>query len=137
MDETVSRIITYERHEFHGPSETRTAPLEVFVYDVPHLDACGVFPPHHILNQILLSGGGDGGMSPGASWEPFEMSTEEYAALLPRVLKPDLDAVRTLSRFGHAAWKLDPEFDEIEDRLDWLKAVCDKHRGTYRAENHP
>src|SRR5258708_4282113 len=84
----VERIIKYRRHESHGPTESREAPLWAFFFDVPYLLVFGVFPPRHVLNSYLRIGGGDGGMSPGTSWEPFELTEDEYISVLPLVLKP-------------------------------------------------
>ena len=79
--------ITYKRHEYLGrsKSEVRKGSLLVLFYDIPYFGACGIFPPLHILNQTLSSGGGDGGMSPGASWKPFTVSEEDYARLVEEV----------------------------------------------------
>src|SRR5688500_16022990 len=66
--------------------------LFAFVYDYyVHLAVCGVFPPFHLLNQVLLRGGGGGGMGPGAKWEPFSLSREEYDLLVEaiRTVPPD------------------------------------------------
>src|SRR5207244_4552780 len=51
--ESSMRRIKYQRYEFHDPDpEDRKAPLYAFVYDVPYLGSCGIFPPRHILNWI-------------------------------------------------------------------------------------
>jgi hypothetical protein len=48
--------VTYERYEFHSDENTLpTATLLTFVYEIP-FDACGVFPPLHIANQIFSRG---------------------------------------------------------------------------------
>ena len=127
----VVRTVQYTRHEMLLEDESRTATLDVFVYDVPSLDVCGIFPPLHILNQILCRGGGDGGMSPGASWQPFALSESEYAALLPLVLEPDLNQLKTLARYTRLALKVDPEFDGIQDYFEWMQAVAAKHRDAH------
>ena len=56
----MERTVQYLRHELFYEPEPREARFSVFVYDVPYLNACGIFPPLHILNMILRSGGGDG-----------------------------------------------------------------------------
>jgi hypothetical protein len=124
----MERIIQYLRHELFYEPEAREARLSVFVYDVPYLAACGVFPPLHILNIILRSGGGDGGMSPGASWEPFEIVDQEYRQLLSTILHPDLDELRQQARFDWILMQIDSDFDDIQDRFEWMQAVCNKHR---------
>src|SRR5689334_7243068 len=67
-----------------GSWEPVETSLLAFVYDA-HADACGVFPPFHLLNQFLLHGGGGGGMGPGEKWEPFALSREEYDLLVEAI----------------------------------------------------
>ncbi len=43
-----------------------------------HVSCTKQFPPLHILNEELLSGGADRGMSGGCFWKPFKISEEEY-----------------------------------------------------------
>ncbi len=128
------KTVHYRRHEFHHDPEERRAPLSTFVYDIPYLDGCGIFPPLHILNQILAEGGGDGGMSPGASWEPFTLTPDEYAELWAVLEGQDPHTLGDAARYTLVKFKRDPEFDVIKGRFSWLKACCDKHRDAYLAE---
>src|SRR6516164_9115535 len=66
------RKVRYFRYDgpHHEPKVMENT-LLAFVYDIPYFAACAVFPPFHLLNQILLCGGSDGGMSPGATWKSF------------------------------------------------------------------
>jgi hypothetical protein len=41
----------------------------IFLYDLPDLTACNVFPPLHILNILLLRGWAGGSMSPKFTWK--------------------------------------------------------------------
>lgn len=127
----MERRIQYFRHEFRYEPEAREAPLSAFLFDIPNLGACGVFPPLHLLNQRLRSGGGDGGMSPGASWEPFEITEAEYKAILNQVLNPDLKQLKHFSRYSWQRFILDPAFDGYQDYWQWFLAVCQKHRDSY------
>jgi len=129
----VNRSVRYMRHELWFDPEPREAPLWAFLYDIPYLAACGVFPPRHLLNARLRAGGGDGGMSPGASWESFEVSEAEYDEILPRVLSPDRGALAGYARYADQQWQLDPAFDHYVDWFEWLSAVCAKHREAYHA----
>jgi hypothetical protein len=129
----MGRIVRYKRHEFRFDPETRGAPLWAFLYDILHLAACGIFPPRHLLNMKLKTGGGDSGMSPGASWEPFEVSETEYAETVAQVLNADRAALERYARYIDQVWTLDPTFDHYTDRLEWLSAVCAKHRSAYHA----
>ncbi len=73
-------------------------------------------------------------MSPGASWEPFEISEAEYRELLPHVLGPDRGELRQHARYSWQEFSLDPSFDAYLDYSAWLQAVCKKHRPSYRAK---
>jgi len=128
----MERRVSYLRHEFHFPDpEPRDAPLSVFLFDVPYLGACGVFPPLHLLNWLLRRGGGDGGMSPGASWEPFEISPAEYEAVVAQVLSPDRRVLESEARYFWQEFVLDHEFDQDADWFTWTKRVCAKHRAAW------
>lgn len=133
------RKVTYQRHEFHGEPETREATLGVFVYDIPYFGACGIFPPFHIMKQMLKTGGSDGGMSPGATWEPFEISKSEYDALVETIRTLDPLTLGDDARYTWPRFEFDPSFDEIDSWEEWLFAVCEKHRDAYhlKLESHP
>jgi len=122
------RIVRYLRHEFRHDPAPREAPLHVFVFDVPHLAPCGVFPPLHLLNAKLATGGGDAGMSPGASWVPFAIDAAEYEALLSRILAADRDEIAQGARFWQQTFIRDASFDRYDDWTAWMFAVCAKHR---------
>jgi hypothetical protein len=119
--------VDYLQYEFHGEPEPVSAPFQIFVYDVPYLSVCNVFPPLHILNQILESGGSEGGMSPGATWKPFRISLKDYEEVLPLVLKPNRSELKMHARYPEQQLFIDPEFDHFDDHLEWLIAVSSKH----------
>ena len=126
------REVPYQRHEYTWPEpETCRAPLPTFVYDVPYLGACGVFPPLHVLNQILSSGGEEGGMGPGATWEPFEIGPDEYDELAKDLATLDPRTLGDAARYGDLAFTFDASFDDLPTRVEWLVAVCEKHRDEY------
>ena len=75
------------------------------------------FPPFHVLNEELSSGGGDKGMGGGCFWKPFEISQSDYDALKEEVLTdPDLDLV------------YDAELESKLDLRKWRGAVLTKHK---------
>ncbi|MEL7313777.1 MAG: hypothetical protein AAFN08_02360 [Cyanobacteria bacterium J06559_3] len=124
------KIVSYQRHELWYEPEARIAPLSTFVYDIPYLDGCGIFPPLHVLNEVFASGG-DGGMSPSTSWEPFTITSEEYDELWQILEQQDPKSLSDQARCTHVKFKRDPEFEKIRGRFAWMKACCDKHRDTY------
>ena len=125
------RTIQYIRHELHGETEERTAALSTFLYDVPYFGACGIFPPFHILNQIFETGGSEGGMSPGATWEPFTISEQEYRRLVDKVSRLDPNTLEDKARYNCVKFEFDTTFDHLPDWDTWLTKVCNKHRHAY------
>lgn len=125
------RIIKYKRH-YPSYAEDHEAILSTFVYDVPYLDGCDIFPPFHILNQILREGGCIGGMGPGATWEPFEITEEEYSELWAVLDKLDPESIGDKYLLNKSTkYSLDNSFDQIKDQWEWREAVCAKHRDAY------
>jgi hypothetical protein len=104
------------------------------VYDIPYFGACGVFPPLHLLNQLLLTGGSQGGMSPGATWQPFSLSEQEYQDLVAAVQTVAPKNLRRRARYADLPYKFDPSFDQHQDYFDWMSEVCAKHRADWQAE---
>lgn len=78
--------------------------------------ACKQFPPFHILNEELKTGGRDLGMSGGCFWKPFELTREEYDEIAEEMLSSP---------------KLDLSYDEtLEDRKTlkkWCGSVITHH----------
>jgi hypothetical protein len=128
------RTVQYVRHEFHCDPEPREGTLLAFVYDIPYFGACGVFPPFNIVNQVFSRGGNTGGMSPGATWQPFTISREEYDELIADLEKTPVSEIRPNARYADLPLKIDREFDHIQDRIEWVKAVCAKHRDGWHDE---
>ncbi|MGL1958649.1 MAG: hypothetical protein OCD00_15185 [Colwellia sp.] len=81
-----------------------------------HINCCKQFPPFHILNEELLTGGRDQGMSGGSFWKPFEISIVDYNELKEDVLTdPELD------------FKYDQELEIKRNVKQWCGAVMTKH----------
>jgi hypothetical protein len=131
---TKFRNVKYVRHEFHGDLEPRESALLTFVYDIPYFSGCGVFPPHHIVNQIFSSGGSTGGMSPGATWDPFTISKEEYDSLIAAVEKTPVLEIQPYARYADLPMKIDHDLGHIQDRIEWVRAACGKHRDNWHNE---
>lgn len=152
------RRVRYFRHHgmWHGDrADVTENSLLAFVYDIPYFGACGVFPPFHLLNQLLRRGGSQGGMSPGATWEPFELSPEEYRDLVEAVRTVPPESLRDRARYADLAFTFDPAFDgppetypvraepkrwlerippDLREYFEWSGAVCAKHRERWHAE---
>jgi hypothetical protein len=123
------RMVKYQRHE-PGIDVVghRHAPLSTFVYDVPYLGACGVFPPRHLLNQKLRTGGSQGGMGPGATWEPFEVSESEYSELVRELESLDPRSLARSARYISRRHGFDDSLDHVEDYVEWMRLTCERHR---------
>lgn len=94
--------IKYNRHEFHqNKPEKREEILPAFLLDIPYLLYYGVIPSRSVINSVLLNGGGDGGMGPGTSWEPFEISEEEYEEVIKEWKKMDIKIEFLKGRFRY------------------------------------
>lgn len=158
VHESRLRRVRYLRYHgmWHGD---RGDPVEnsllAFIYDVPYFGACGIIPPLHLLNQFLMRGGGTGGMSPGATWEPFSLTPEEYRDLVTAVRVVPPESLRDRARYAQVAFTVDPEFEgdpdtypvlgeaktwerrippEYKEYNTWARAVCAKHRDAWHAK---
>ena len=96
------RSVKYKRHEFHQkhPSN-KNEELHRFLLDIPYLLYFGVVPSREAINEVLREGGGDGGMSPGASWQPFELSEDEYWEIIERWDRMDISKERNDDHFRY------------------------------------
>jgi hypothetical protein len=130
------RVVEYERHEFHGDPESRISDLSTFVYDIPYFGACGIFPPYHIINAIFRSGGSQGGMSPGATWQPFQIKLDEYEGLVQTIKSLDPKTLGENARYTLVKFEFDSSFDHIKKWEKWLFSVCDKHRDSFHKKQH-
>ena len=130
----IDESFEYYRHEFRLEPELTKGNLLSFVYDVPYFGACGVFPPLHIANQIFMTGGGDGGMSPGASWKAFQLNETTHSKLLNLVKNTNPKSLKEKSRYIGVKYIEDQSFDHLHNHYVWLEAVCNKHRERFHAE---
>lgn len=128
------RRVRYVRHEYPGRMWPREESLLAMIYDIPYFGVCGIFPPFHLLNQLLRRGGSQGGMSPGATWEPFSLSEHEYDALVAAVRAIPPKHLRQRARYAGHPFEFDPSFDHHQDYFEWVSAVCEKHRAAWHAK---
>lgn len=74
------------------------------------------FPPFHILNEELRSGGRDQGMSGGCLWKPYELTRERYEVMKEEIL--------TNPKYGA---RYDEDLEQMESLRKWCGAVLSKH----------
>ena len=125
---SLNEPIRHTLHDPHHDPQQVVGDLLRLVYDIPYFAACGVFPPQHLANQWFSHGGGDAGMSPGASWKPFEITRSTYLELRAAVSKFDPADFEDSAEVFRMRFVFDDSFDYVGDRFEWAKLVCDKHR---------
>ena len=78
--------------------------------------SCKQFPPFHVLNEELMTGGSDLGMSGGCFWKPFAITKEDYEVLREEMMTdPSLE------------FEYDVELEEKENLKKWCGAIISKH----------
>jgi len=122
------RTVRYRRTEFHGPEKEVENDLLSFIYDVLYFGICRVLPPRAVLNEILAGGSLGGGMSPGATWGPFQGAEAGYAELGEAVAATPVEELRERARFCGVQYRRDADLDWCADADTWAKAVGEKHR---------
>lgn len=97
--------------------------------DIPYLLMFGVIPPVHVMNEILRSGGWDGGMGPGTSWPPFEISQTEYDELKVSLLKMELQDLRNNNEIRFVPEKIieDIGLEDLQTHHEWLVRAREKY----------
>ena len=128
------RSVNYKRHEFHDPDPwNRNEELHRFLLDVPYLLYFGVVPSREAINEFLKDGGGDGGMSPGASWTPFEINEDEYWEVVER-----WDQMNIAQELAEGHFRYDPkrfvqdyEIMNIPCHGDYLSRSRKKYESLY------
>ena len=85
--ETIEYTVT-DSHAVDGKCRGTLADLILDAHIIP---PCGLIPLFRVVATVLRSGGGDGGMSPGCIWEPFELREEDYWRAVEKLerLTPD------------------------------------------------
>src|SRR5258708_131517 len=126
MRERAVRLVNYKTHwSYLGPGIKRKALLSEFMLDVLYLmEYSGVIPPLHVLNEVLLSGGNSGGMSPGTSWRPFKISEPEYEELVEALLNLDIEeAKKTHPYVAFQRVVVDKTLHKTANYIEWVEAV--------------
>jgi hypothetical protein len=97
-----------------GPGEIKTTGTLIDLLEaIPYLLSHNTVPPFHVINNLLLSGEEDCGMSGGAMWEPFSLSREQYENLSNFLIEN-----RGLSR--------DDTLEQMTDYNEWVIAILRK-----------
>lgn len=86
-----------------------------------------MIPPLKVIDAVLRRRGGDGGMSPGASWEPFTVAEAEYRELVGVLLALDLAEATKQARFVKPSLREDSSLHHHSDLIAWSRAAKEKH----------
>ncbi|NEO85911.1 MAG: hypothetical protein F6J87_16900 [Spirulina sp. SIO3F2] len=87
-----------------------------FLLEIPSLLDFGFIPPLKVMNLLLLSGEMDAGMGHALEWEAFQLSEDEYSALVDALLEQSSGNLSTDGNFQH-----------IEDFEEWTVSIFIKH----------
>lgn len=88
-----------------------------------HVKLARQFPPLHIINEELRTGGSDQGMSGGCFWKAFEITDSEYRELADEMLtSPQFDL------------EYDSDLEKCESLSKWCEAVLSKHNPHKRGD---
>jgi hypothetical protein len=114
--------------EFHSPDAKCRGTLADLLLDAHLISRCGLIPPFRVISAALRTGGGDGGMSPGCIWEPFEITEDEYweaVARLERFTPDDLSSRhRNPQIFGEI--RTDYSAPETDDYGVWADSLVQR-----------
>lgn len=121
------KMVRYMRYEYGSGDTQCEVPLLIFVYDIPYFTTCDVLPPFHLINEIFMSGKIGGGMSPGATWEPFSINESEFEALRDDIRNTSIENIQSRSRYANVKFTIDNSFDHYKNRQEWSREVCKKY----------
>jgi hypothetical protein len=121
------RVVEYTQSEFLLPWRLRRqADLHRFILSIPYALYRGVIPSLSVINEVLRAGQAGGGMGTGVYWQPFEISAEEYRAIIAawRAMNPQ----GALFPGGASAFTEDPDVLAIETHQEYLSRSREKCR---------
>ena len=89
-----------------------------------------LIPSFEVLRGIALQGGGSGGMSPGATWEPFELTRQDYEDLILKLMNLDYEKEKKAHPYLPEKFIIDQELNKHnEGYKSWQKRFVLKYRG--------
>lgn len=134
------REITYRVYgRGNRRKQTKKGLLHELLFDAPfsfsanHPRKPGVvfMPPVEILNQMLMTGGGEEGFEgSGINWDPLSISSEEYDDLCFNLSQLDLQSIQENYMFCPSRIIIDEELNEkFKHSREWEKAILFKYVG--------
>jgi len=133
------RTVDYSRHWSLNKVEKITGEIYSLLLDYPYSfpyadkeNDIRIIPTLNYLNELFTSGGDSGGMSPGCTWERFEISQNEYDELVLKLLNINFENLK--ENHPYAPQKL--IFDEVlnkqhSNKEEWEKYQILKYNGVH------
>jgi hypothetical protein len=117
--------IEYTVTDFHAPDGNCRGTLADLIIDADIIPSCGLIPPFRVVASVIRTGGGDGGMSPGCIWEPFELREEDFWRAVEKLesLTPADLASRPRVRQFTDELRQDYSAPDTDDYIAWLDSL--------------
>jgi hypothetical protein len=128
------KIIKYKQTEWLMPWKwPKKNPLYRFILDIPYALYFSVVPSREALNEVLRVGQAGGGMGEGLVWQPFEITPDEYEAVLNAWREFDLRKVigAKKSEIPDLAFIFDDEIMAIPHHLDYVRRSSAKYESHF------
>jgi len=134
------KVVEYNRHWSLNGSEKIKKEIDFLLIDYPYSFPYAdnnkdirLIPPLNYINDLLLSGGDNGGMSPGTTWKGFKLSIEEYENLVKKLLSNDFNKLKGSHPYAPNKLILDKELNEkYPDKEKWEKYQILKYKGVHQ-----
>lgn len=120
--------IEYTVTELHGPDGQCRGTVADLILDAHLIPPCGYIPPFRVVAAVCRSGGGDGGMSPGCNWQPFELSEDDYWQAVQRLEKFTSEDLRSRHRDPCIAGEIQPDYaaPDTADYATWIDSLVQR-----------
>ncbi len=115
--------------ESHAPDVTVRGTLADLALDAYLIPRCGLIPPLVVLQERLRTGGGNAGMSPGCTWEPFELTESDYWDLVGQLEALTPDDLASRHRNPQIVGEIRPDYGAAASKnwREWMDSLV--HRG--------
>ena len=122
------QTIEYTVTELHGADGQCCGTVADLMLDAHMIPPCGLIPPFRVVAALIRSGGSRGGMSPGCTWLPFELSEDEYSRAIARLESLTPDEVRGRHRDAHIVGEIQPDYSapDTDDYQTWLDSLVQR-----------
>ena len=99
-------------------------------YNFKDLDDRALIPSFEVIKESLEEGGGDGGMSPGATWKPITITKEEYDEIVEVLMQLNTKEAKEKHPYCPGRFILDEDLNQkSKTSKDWTRNWQLKYRG--------